>query len=157
VTPSQFLFDEAVFDTAYFADRMRESRRRKQRRAEEIRKILASSRSDTLQITDVPSIDDLPGLSAALDAFVGAGTTISLEEFTASTEFRMEDYRSRIRSLVERSCTRFSAIPPVCDDPKKDRARRFTTLVFMDHVQEVSLTQHGNDLLVNKHEADIEG
>jgi len=45
VVPSRFLFDEKVFDASYFKKMMRESRKRANEKREEIRRLLAGSRS----------------------------------------------------------------------------------------------------------------
>jgi len=42
----------------------------------------------------------------------------------------------------------FSGINCIASDPREDRIWRFVTLVFMQHEQEVELTQHDNDLLI---------
>ena len=51
----------------------------------------------------------------------------------------------------------FSNFPALCEDVRVDRARRFVTLIYMEHEREVVLTQYGNDILVERHEADYEG
>ena len=71
VVVSRFLFDERVFDGAYFAERARESRERKRSKVEELRRLLAGTRSGSLSLGEVPELDVVPGLVADLDAFVG--------------------------------------------------------------------------------------
>ena len=148
--PSRFLFDERIFDAEYFAERMRESRRRQKQQTEEIRRLLANSRKEALQLTDIPSLDSIEGLVPALDAFIGESRVIDLDSFLPRDEFRLDQYRALILSITEKCCARFSAIPPICKDARQDRVRRFVTLIFMDHAQEVNVVQYGNDLLVNK-------
>jgi len=60
--PSRFFFDERVFDKAYFREMMRESRERKKKKREEIRRLLAQSRSARLSLTEIPDIEVIPGL-----------------------------------------------------------------------------------------------
>ena len=53
--PSKFLFDERLFDADYFRERMKESRERKQQLRERMRKQLADSRSNELELEDYPN------------------------------------------------------------------------------------------------------
>ena len=54
--PSRFIFDEKLFDAPYFREMMRESRDRARRKREEIRRLLAESRSSALQLMEEPSL-----------------------------------------------------------------------------------------------------
>ena len=67
---SRFVFDGVVFDREYFRQRMAESRQRKQERREEVRALLAETRSEAL---DAPAADlhAVPGLIEALNGLVG--------------------------------------------------------------------------------------
>ncbi len=49
----------------------------------------------------------------------------------------------------------FSAISPMVNDSRKDKAWRFITLIFMEQDREITLTQYGSDVLVERfnHEA----
>lgn len=148
--PSRFLYDERIFDQEYFALRMRESRERRRSRREELRKLLANTRSDALHLTDVPSLDSIEGLVPALDAFIGTPPALAMADFLPRDEFRLDQYRTLILETIENACTRFTAIPKLCQEPRTDRVRRFITLIFMHHAQEIDLVQYENDLLVSK-------
>ena len=151
IVPSKYLFDERLFDRAYFAERMRESRERKRNRLEEIRKILANSRSGALQIGDVPDPDAIPGLTADLDRFVGSRPQVALSAFLGDKELDMAEYRRLI--LENAGCLiRFSAMRSLCDNVRLDRVRRFITLLFMEQAGEVSLGQLDNDIQVQVYE-----
>jgi hypothetical protein len=50
---------------------MREARTRERRKKGELRLLLSASRSDTLMLTEDPVLDSIPGLTEALDAFIG--------------------------------------------------------------------------------------
>jgi len=83
---------------------------------------------------------------------------LDLNEFMGRDEFHMEEYKNGILATLGSSCRLFSAFPDICGDARLERTRRFTTLIFMEHEHEVELAQHGeNDIMVMRHEADIEG
>jgi len=151
--PSKFLFDERLFDSAYFAERMRESRERKQTRRQKIREMLASSRSGTLSITDTPEIESVAGLASDLDLFIGSMPEITLSAFQGRDTFRMADYRQAILDDVPAGCLiRFNGMRALCDDARLDRIRRFITLVFMEQAREVELLQEDEDIMVEVYE-----
>jgi hypothetical protein len=64
------------------------------------------------------------------------------------TGFEMEDYRRHILSALDCGSRMFSNINCVSQDSREDRIWRFVTLVFMQHEQEVELTQYDNDLFI---------
>jgi hypothetical protein len=158
IVPSRFLFDERLFDPEYFREKMRESRERKRHRREELRLLLAGSRSAGLCLTDLPGLESIPGLEAALDGFIGTAGQISLTDFLGRGEFQMSRYREAILGVVPAGCSiRFSGIPPLCENPRHDRARRFITLLFMEQAREVEMSQCEDDILVERYEVDGEG
>lgn len=153
VQQSRFLFDERVFSAEYFRERMAESRQREKDRLDEMRRWLASTRSEPLRLDCGLSLDSVPDLDLALNEFIGQSNPVLLEEFRIMESFRMEKYWRVILAGLD-ECRLFSSLPQVCEDSRRDRARRFTTLVFMQHEQVVDLVQQGNDLWVMRHEVD---
>ena len=154
---SRFLFDERAFDRAYFKEAMRRSREDKRRRLAQLKQILAASRSDGLVPADLPDLDSIPGLAEDLDRFVGSVPIFAVSDFRGKDEFVMEAYRDAILKCLDGLEIMFTAFPALCADARADRARRFITLVYMEHEREVVLTQYGNDILVEENEADVEG
>jgi hypothetical protein len=154
IVTSRFLFDERIFDKDYFREMMQESRSRYRRRREELRRLLAQSRSDTLRFLEEPVLDTLPGLTDDLDAFIGSRMA-SADVFSYKTAFSMAQYRGHILSVIGPGGRLFSSISPMSGDSRKDKAWRFITLLFMEQDREVTLTQYGQDLLVERfnHEA----
>lgn len=148
---SRFLFDERVFDAEYFREMMREHRDHIKSRREEIRRLLAESRSGTLLLMEEPRLDTLPDFLQDLDTFI-LGNPIQLcgDAFELKSDFNLAAYRTHILSLLDNHTLRFSDISPLTDDDRRDRARRFITLVFMDNDQEINLQQHGGDLLIRR-------
>jgi hypothetical protein len=149
--PSRFLFDEKVFDKAYFQEMMRESRQRAKKKKKMVRQLLADSRSGVLEITETPDLESLPGLVEDLNNFIGAEPTamdqVVLDE---RPEFRMDDYRAHIDSILSWDCILFSEIAVLIEDIRSDKIWRFITLVYMQHDRKVKLTQRENDILVKK-------
>ena len=155
--PSRFLFDEKLFDGTYFAGRMQESRERRRREIEELRRRVAESRSGEFVVSDVPELESIPGLADALDSLVETAVSFDKSGFGDDDPFVMEAYRDVIWRGVHEDAVLFSQLPVLNRDPRRDRARRFMTLVFMEQEREVDLAQYGNDVLVMRHEADAEG
>ena len=146
---SRFLIDERIFDAAYFREMMRESRARSRRKREEVRRLLAGSRSGPISFMEGPCLESLPGLAAALDDFIGTEMTDACA-FAPKAGFRMADYRNHILSLLGVGSRLFSDIAPLMDDCRRDKIWRFITLIFMAQDREVELTQYGKDILVGR-------
>jgi hypothetical protein len=154
--PSRFLFDEKIFDKQYFREMMRESRERSKGKKERLKRLLADSRSEVLDLTQTPDLNSVPGLVEDLNDFIGAKTTdIAQVDFDERPEFRMDDYRAHINSILGWDCILFSDIAALIDDIRNDKIWRFITLIYMQHEREVTLTQRENDILVKRmyHEA----
>jgi hypothetical protein len=152
--PSKFLFDERIFDSNYFRQMMSISRENKRRRRDEIRRLLANSRSETLQFDEELSLSEIPGLEQALDDFIGDPTDFP-DSFSDERRdgFLMDTYHEHILSIVDESTILFDSIPPLAEDLRLDRVRRFITLIYMEQDGEVDLIQHDESILVEKHEA----
>ncbi len=149
--PSRFVFDERVFDKAYFREMMRESRERKKKKREEIRQLLAESRSESLSLTEKPDLDSIPGLIEDLNQFIqNASDESNQYSFDVDQPFDMDKYREHILSMLSWDSMLFSDINPIIEDDRKDRAWRFITLIFMEHEHEIEIKQQGNDLSVQR-------
>jgi hypothetical protein len=146
---SRFLFDERLFDKAYFREMMQESRDRARKKREEVRRLLAGSRSDTLILLQEPNLEAIPGLTEALDGFIGIRIGC-LKDFLSNPDFSMDDYRNHILSVIGTGSMLFSDIPPLVGESRRDRIWRFVTLIFMQQDGDVSLTQYGTDILVER-------
>ena len=152
VVVSRFLFDERVFDAAYFREMMRESRQRVKKKREEVRLLLAGSRSAELCLVDEPVLND--GLVHDLDGFVGAQRLSPYEALSEVTAgFSMDKYREHILFALGSGTSLFSAIEALVEDFRLDRVWRFITLVFMQHEGDVVLSQYGQDLVVERVES----
>jgi hypothetical protein len=146
--PSRFLFDERVFDRAYFREMMQEARERKRIKREGLKLLLAGSRSGTLLLTEDPVLESIQGLKEALDGFIGIN--VDLYEISQNCGFNMDYYRGHILSVLGIGARLFSDIPHFIEDSKKDKIWRFVTLIFMQQNRKVELTQYGSDILVER-------
>ena len=107
-----------------------------------------------------PMFDNLPGFFQDLDEFIlGNPTQLYMDSFDPRSDFNLAEYRVHILTLLNRRTLHFSSISPLMGDYRRDRVRRFITLVFMDNDQEISLQQDGDDLLIwrRNNEAYTEG
>jgi hypothetical protein len=160
IVPSRFIFDERVFDAEYFREMMQDSRKRAMVKKEEVRRLLAESRSGALTLMEEPQFDAIPELFKDLDMFIqNNACQFSDEAFDLKTGFDMIPYRTQVLSLLSQSSLRFSDVSTQMGDCRRDRVRRFITLIFMDNDREIYLQQYGNDLLIRRHhnEAYAEG
>ena len=62
----------------------------------------------------------------------------------------MNCYRNHILAILGMGTRLFSDIPPTMEDNRKDKIWRFVTLIFMQQDGDVSLTQHGADILIER-------
>jgi hypothetical protein len=151
--PSKFLFEERNFDSVYFRQKMAESRERGRFRREELRKLLRNARSPALQPDVQLSLDAVPGLLQDLEAFIGSEEALTWESYREEELFRMEAYREAILNSIGDWLIHFDALQDLHPDPRIERTRRFTTLVFMEHAREVWLEQRDESILVMPYEA----
>ena len=150
IVPSRFIFDEKVFDRAYFREMMTESRKRRKRKREEMRRLLADSRSSVLDFSEAPDLESIPGMLEDLNGFIQHAEHIPKYNFDIENNFSMDDYRNHILSVLSWNSMLFSNITHLADDYRRDRIRRFITLIFMQNDQEVELTQDAKDIRVQK-------
>jgi len=138
---SRFSFDGHVFDAEYFREKMKESRQRRKAQIEDVRKMLAASRSEHYAPEDAPALDAVPGLEAALDQFVGQSVQLAFLGDANTPPFDLERYRQHIRDLADGCTVNFDGISSLIPDPKLDRIFRFIAAVFMENAGEVTLEQ----------------
>jgi len=150
IVHSRFIFDEKIFDKKYFRKMMKESRNRAKKKRDEMKKLLAELRSDVLILNEAPDLKPIPGLLDDLNDFIHHAKDISGYNFDIENNFSMDDYRDHILSMLTWDSMLFSNITPIVDDRRRDRVRRFITLVFMQNDQEVELTQDAHDIWVQK-------
>jgi hypothetical protein len=151
VVPSRFLFEERVLDADYFRQAMRMSRDRARERRERVRLMLLGTRSGALSIMALPGLDEVPGLIDALTGFVQGMQAARPADFAGSDAFDMAAYRRVILDALCGCSVLFDAIPRVGQDARKDRVRRFVTLLYMEHDHEITMSQYGEKIVVEKY------
>jgi hypothetical protein len=151
VVPSGFIFDERVFDSAYFREMMRESRARARQRKEEMGRLLLEARSGTLPLLDEPNLESINGLLDDLDIFVQQGSEDATAcGFEPKQKFSMAQYRDHILASLGCGAVSFAGIPPISEESRRDKAWRFITLVFMQSDRMVDLIQEGDNIWVQR-------
>lgn len=148
--PSRFIFDERIFDKAYFRDMVQISRERTKRKREELRRLLFKARSGDLPFLEAPSLGKIAGLEQSLDDFIGSEDASGKFDFDVRSEFTMRDYRAHILSALGWGGRLFSSIEMLTENRRLDKVRRFITLIFMQHEREVQLTQLEDDLMIQR-------
>jgi hypothetical protein len=148
--PSRFLFDEKVFDKSYFREMMNKSRRKAKQKRDEIRRLLAESRSGVLPLIETPDLHSIPGLLHDLDNFIQQSKNIEQHIFDIENNFNMDEYRNHVLAILTWNRILFSNIAPLAKDHRRDKVQRFITLIFMEHDREIELTQDQNDIWVQK-------
>lgn len=148
--PSQFLFDERIFDAEYFRVKMEEHRQNQREKREMIRQLLANSHSNAwtpaeLNI-DATLFRDLD------DSIEHIEHTSCYVPFVREDVFQMEQYRQIILRALNGASVWFDGISAVTGNFRVERARRFITLVFMQHCQEVWLEERNKSILVKPYE-----
>lgn len=153
-----FISDEDGLDTEYFRQRMAEARRReKQRRMRRIAELLAS-RSGDLVIDQTVCLEAVPGLTEALDGFVGTAFPVEmLRRFAGRSDFDLDRYQCHIMAHVGAFRTDFDAIPALIDVIRRDRIFRFIAVIFLAHAGRIELWQDGDRICLRKHETYEQG
>jgi len=148
LVPSIFLFDEVIFNSEYFREKMRLSREQIRREQAEMRAMLMVARSGQLPLINKFDLDHTPGLETDIDRLIGVGDT---DRATQEREMSLniDDYRLHIVSLLETEVL-FSSIEPLIPEERRDKVYRFISLIFMEQDREIRLSQCGNDILVER-------
>lgn len=148
LVPSIFLFDEVIFNSGYFRDRMRLSREQRRREQAEMRAILTVAKSGQLPLPDRFDLDDIPGLETDIDRLIGVEDTDRAIQKRV-TSLNIDDYRLHIVGLLGTELL-FSTIEPLIPETRRDKVYRFISLIFMEQDREVRLSQYGEDILVER-------
>jgi hypothetical protein len=151
--PSRFLFEGLVFDAEYYRQRMIESRQRREELREQVRKMLANSRS--LPIGPVEAdLGQIPGLIEALNRLT---KDLPVRDWPQPRrEFDLARYEAHLQAQVGPIAVAFDQLPPLTEDSRQDRIWRFIALLFLDQAQAVDLWQEGPIILVKQHDPDAE-
>ena len=152
--PSRFLFDGLVFDAEYFRQKMAESRDRRCDKREQVRQMLAESRSGPIS-PPAADLEAIPGLIQALD-----GLTIGVDVaawLPLCKGFDLNRYQRHVQDYVGSVELAFDDIPPLDQDARLDRIWRFIAIIFLAHAGQVIIEQEGQRILVRQNETNREG
>ena len=151
---SRFLFDGLVFDAEYFRQKMAESRHRKCDKREQVRKMLAESRSGSVS----PPPADLEAIPGLLDALNGLTVGVDVAAWLPPCKgFDLNRYQRHVQGYLSEVELGFDDIPPLDQDARLDRIWRFIAIIFLAHAGQVIIEQEGQRILVRQNEANREG
>ncbi len=142
---SHFLFDGRAFDPAYFREKMAASRQRRQARREQLRALLAGTRSPAVELGPAEA-DGLAALQTALDALTR--TLPPTDTRPKTSDFDLHRYETHVRQACAHGEVKLTAIARLIEDPRRDLVYRFIALVFLAHAGVVRIRQTGRDILV---------
>jgi hypothetical protein len=144
---SRFVFDTLPYDAAYFKQRMQESRQRKQEQLEQVRQMLAQSRSDPVAY-EACDLNSVPGLVDALNwltSGIDEETLIALKN-----RFDLNKYEEHVVKCIGVDPVNLRDIPPIIDDAKRDLIWRFVAVIFLEHFRQVEIVQENDIIWVKK-------
>ena len=151
---SRFLFDGLVFDAEYFRQKMAESRHRKCDKREQVREMLAESRSGPIN----PPQADLEAIPGLIDALNGLTVGVDVAAWLPLCKgFDLNRYQRHVQGYLSDAELGFDDIPPLDQDTRLDRIWRFIAIIFLAHAGQVIIEQEGQRILVRQNEADREG
>lgn len=151
--PSRFLFEGLVFDAEYFRQKMAEHRQRKFEQRERVREMLQMARSPPL-LPGQADLQDVPGLVEALnDLTIGCEPAVI---WWPASEFDLARYESHVQAHVGPIPLGFDQIPPLYEDRRLDRVRRFIAILYLASAGIIDVWQEGQVVMVMKHETDRE-
>lgn len=144
---SRFVFETLPFEREYFKQKMAESRQRKKEKLQQVREMLAQSRSDSLAFGAV-DLDSVPGLLTALNSLTqGIDESMLLE---LKGKFDLSRYQSHIKAHIKDFEIDLRGIPAIMENKRKDLIWRFIAAIFLEHEQEIEIRQDGETLWVMK-------
>ena len=143
---SRFVFDARVYDAEYFRECMAQSRQRKLEGCVQAREAVIDTRSAVLSPV-FAGLDEVPGLIEALNGLVTDPALAALVPLAAKG-FDLKRYEAHVQMHLGDAETAFDDIPPLEDNRRLDRIRRFITIIFMAHAGALELRQDGADITV---------
>ena len=130
---------------------MQESRQRAKRKKEEIKKLLANSRSKTLLLDNEPDLESIPNLVQDLNSFIELNSPLlETYPYICKSQYQMEEYRKHILSTLKWNSVLFTDIGPLVENRRQDKVWRFITLIFMQNQREINLSQQDDAILIQR-------
>jgi len=151
---SKFLFDGRVYDRAYFAAKMAQSRKQKEKKRQELQQKILQDRSGSIQ-TEPVDRSGIADLLAAIDGLTqGIKPTLPLP---VEEGFDLRRYQSHIQAHIDDFEVNLREIPAIIENPRKDLIWRFIAVIFLAHAGMVNLRQEGLEIWVTKNETNGKG
>ena len=145
---SRFVFETLPFEREYFKQKMAESRKRRSEKLQQVREMLAQSRSEALAFGAV-DLDSVPGLLAALNGLTGDIDKNVLLEL--KSKFDLERYQGQIKAHLEDFEIDLRRIPAIIENTRKDLIWRFIAAIFLEHEREIQIRQDDQVIWVSKY------
>ena len=149
---SRFLFDGLVFDPEYFRQKMAESRQRRQDLRDRVRQMLAGNRSRDLVLPGA----DMAGVPGLLDALNSLTADVGQRAYVPPSGWDIARYEAHIDAHLGRLPLWFDEIPPLVEDRRLDRIRRFIAIIFMAQAGTIEARQEGQNIRVMRCETNRE-
>jgi len=132
---------------------MAESRQRKEKQREQVRQLLAESRSDSL-LLEVGDLNSVPGLIETLNSLTqGIDENVLVE---LKGKFDLQRYQEHICQYISDEPVKLRDIPAIIENYRLDLIWRFVAVIFLEHQHLVDIRQQGQIIWVSKH-ADRQG
>ena len=145
---SRFVFETLPFQREYFKQKMAESRQRKREQLQQVREMLAKSRSDALAFGEV-DLNSVPGLLMALNGLTqGIDEKVLLE---LKGKFDLGRYERHIKAHIQDFEIDLRQIPAIIENARKDLIWRFIAAIFLEHEREVQIRQDGQTIWVMRY------
>jgi hypothetical protein len=151
---SRYLFEGLAFDAEYFREKMAEHRQRQRDLRDRVRQMLAGTRSGAIEVPPI-EVMNASGLFAALNQ-LGSGSDLAFAP-QVREGFDLKQYQNHILACLRPFPLALDDLPPLRENARIDRIRRFIAILFLAHAGIVDVWQHGEEIMVMPHEADREG
>jgi len=145
---SKFVFETLPFEKEYFKQKMAESRRRKEEQFQQVKEMLAQSRSQVLD-SDAVDLNSIPGLLAALNSLAAGIDEKLLIEL--KNKFDLGRYQEHIKAHIQDFPIDLRSIPAIIENTRKDLIWRFIAVIFLEHERAVEICQEGQTIWVSRY------
>ena len=143
---SRFVFETLPFEKDYFRQKMAESRQRKQQLKEQVRQMLAQSRSEAICYDSI-DLDSIPGLITALNSLTqGVDEKLLIE---LKGKFDLDRYQNHIKAHLREFPVDLKGIPALIENTRKDLIWRFIAAIFLEHEKKINIQQTNQTIWLN--------
>ncbi|RKY10025.1 MAG: hypothetical protein DRP56_01815 [Planctomycetota bacterium] len=126
---------------------MAESRKRREQKRQEVRQMLAESRSDALEL-DSFDLNSVPDLVEALNQLTNVSESLNID---TKTGFDLKRYEQHIQDHLRDYSINLTDIPPLSENLRRDLIWRFIAVIFLAHAGIIDIRQESSNIMVTKH------